>query len=302
MLELRQSTAITLKIGPALDDTDGKTAETLLTIAQADVRLSKNGGDIAQKHEATSCTHDELGIYGCPLDTDDTDTLGRFQLWVHKSGVLPIWHEYMVLTQQVWDSKYSTDRLQVDVREKGDANLALTTQEKADANTEADTALSDYDPPTKTEMDNGLAGLNDLSAAQVNAEVDTALSDYDPPTKAEMDTAHALLATAAALATAQTDLDNPGQYKADISALALQATLLTVAGYLDTEIAAIITALATAQADLDNPSQYKADVSGLATAAALATASINLACPARSVSKGKRAFRTDPSRTPSQRV
>lgn len=33
----------------------------------------------------------------------------------------------------------------------------------------------------------GLLGLNDLSAAQVNAEVDTALTDYDAPTKAELD-------------------------------------------------------------------------------------------------------------------
>lgn len=34
-----------------------------------------------------------------------------------------------------------------------------------------------------------IAALNDLSAAEVNAEVDTALADYDGPTKAELDTA-----------------------------------------------------------------------------------------------------------------
>lgn len=38
-------------------------------------------------------------------------------------------------------------------------------------NAEVDTALSDYDPPTKTEMDSGFSGLNDISAAEVNAEV-----------------------------------------------------------------------------------------------------------------------------------
>lgn len=117
MMELRQSTSVTLKIGPFLDETDGKTAETGLTVTQAEVRLSKNGGDIAQKNEATSCTHDELGIYGCPIDTTDTNTLGRLQLWVHESGALPVWHEFMVLTQQAWDSKYSTDKLQVHVVE-----------------------------------------------------------------------------------------------------------------------------------------------------------------------------------------
>lgn len=36
-------------------------------------------------------------------------------------------------------------------------------------------------------ISDAIAALNDLSAAQVNAEVDTALADYDGPTKAEMD-------------------------------------------------------------------------------------------------------------------
>ena len=38
-----------------------------------------------------------------------------------------------------------------------------------------------------------IAALNDLSAAQVNAEVDTALADYDAPTKAELDAGLAAL-------------------------------------------------------------------------------------------------------------
>jgi hypothetical protein len=42
---------------------------------------------------------------------------------------------------------------------------------------------------TKTTLD----ALNDLSAAAVNAEVDTALADYDAPTKAEMDAGFAAL-------------------------------------------------------------------------------------------------------------
>jgi len=53
-----------------------------------------------------------------------------------------------------------------------------------------------------------VAALNNLSAAEVNAEVDTALADYDGPTKAEMDAAHALLATAAALAVVDGTVDS----------------------------------------------------------------------------------------------
>lgn len=119
MQYLKQSTAVTLKIGPFLDESDGKTAETALTIAQADVRLSKNGGDIAQKTEVTSCTHDELGIYGCPIDVTDSGTLGRLQLWVHESGALPVWHEYMVIPANVYDSLFSTDKLEVDINQIG---------------------------------------------------------------------------------------------------------------------------------------------------------------------------------------
>ena len=39
--------------------------------------------------------------------------------------------------------------------------------------------------------------LNDLSSAEANAACDTALTDYDGPTKTEMDTGHGLLATEA---------------------------------------------------------------------------------------------------------
>lgn len=115
MLELKQSTAITLKIGPFVDEDDGKTAETALTISQADVRLSKNGGNMASKSQTSACTHDEIGVYNCSVNTTDTNALGRLQLFVHESGALPVWHEFMVLPANVYDSKYSTDYLQVDV-------------------------------------------------------------------------------------------------------------------------------------------------------------------------------------------
>jgi hypothetical protein len=68
----------------------------------------------------------------------------------------------------------------------------------AEVNAEVDTALADYDAPTKAEMDAGFAALNDLSAAEVNAEIDTALSDYDAPTKAEMDSGFAAVPAAVA--------------------------------------------------------------------------------------------------------
>lgn len=73
-----------------------------------------------------------------------------------------------------------------DVDSIGDAIAALNDLDAAAVNAEVDTALADYDGPTKAELDSGLAGLNDLDAAAVNAECDTALADYDAPTEAEM--------------------------------------------------------------------------------------------------------------------
>lgn len=152
---LKQSTAVTVKVGPFLDSSDGDTTEEALTISQVDIRVSKNGGAFAQSNNAAGATHDENGWYGVPLDTTDTGTLGTIVVAIHESGALAVWVEFMVVPANVWDSLFGADRLQVDVREKGDSGLALTTQEKADVNTEADTALTDYDAPTKAEMDVG---------------------------------------------------------------------------------------------------------------------------------------------------
>ena len=146
---LKQSTATTLKIGPFLDETTGKDAETTLTIAQADVRVSKNGADIIQKNESTTCTHDEIGIYGCPIDITDTDTLGRFQLWVHESGALPVWHEYTIVSANVYDSMIvGTDKLQVDTVELSSVAAASVNAEVVDVmTTDVTTEMAQVAPP-----------------------------------------------------------------------------------------------------------------------------------------------------------
>lgn len=112
---LKQSTAVTITIGPMLDDSDGNTTEDSLTISQADVRLKKNSGDFGQKNESSSCTHDELGEYDCDFDATDTNTLGRLRVVVHESGALIIDDTYIVLAAAVFDSLIgATDYLPVD--------------------------------------------------------------------------------------------------------------------------------------------------------------------------------------------
>ncbi len=82
---------------------------------------------------------------------------------------------------------------------------------------ETATIVADTNELQSDDVPGLISALNDLSAAQVNTECDTALSDYDPPTKAEMDTAHALLATPAQVNAQVLDVCNvdtfaePGQ-------------------------------------------------------------------------------------------
>lgn len=62
----------------------------------------------------------------------------------------------------------------------------LATQSSVDT---IDTNVNAILVDTSTTIPAQISGLNDLSPAEVNAEVDTALSDYDAPTKAELDAA-----------------------------------------------------------------------------------------------------------------
>jgi hypothetical protein len=112
---LRQSTAVTVVLGPFVDDTDFKTPETALTVAQADIRLSKNGGAFAQTGNAAGATHLEGGDYGVPLNTTDTGTLGTLRVRIAESGALVAWRDFMIVPANVWDSFFGATNLQVDV-------------------------------------------------------------------------------------------------------------------------------------------------------------------------------------------
>jgi hypothetical protein len=119
---LKQSTATTLLLGPFLDSTDGVTAETALTISQADVLLWKEGGTtLAQKNEATSCTHRSAGYYTCPVNATDTNTLGTLVVTVAESGAIPVRQDYTVVAANVYDSLFGagTDKLEVDIVQAG---------------------------------------------------------------------------------------------------------------------------------------------------------------------------------------
>ena len=117
---LKQSTAYTFRLGPFLDETDGKTAETGLTISQADVRLSKAGGNFAQKNESSSSSHDEIGFYICVLDTTDTNTCGELLVAVHESGALPVFKTLQVVEEHIYAALFAASAAAFDANQRVD--------------------------------------------------------------------------------------------------------------------------------------------------------------------------------------
>ena len=223
---LKQSTAYTFRHGPFLDDTDGKTAETGLTISQADVRLSKAGGDFAQKNESSASSHDEIGYYIVALDATDTNTCGELLVAVHEAGALPVFKTFQVLEETIYDSLFATSAAAFDANQRVDVAKIEGSDATDQINAACDTAMSDYDAPTKAEMDSafsttngkvdvvdgivdsilldtaeigaagaGLTGIpwNSSWDAEVQSECADALTAYDAPTKAELDSGFAAL-------------------------------------------------------------------------------------------------------------
>jgi hypothetical protein len=139
---LKQSTAVTVKIGKYVDETDGVTVEDGLTILQADVRVCKNGGNIAQKNDATACTHDEGGWYDCPLSTTDTNTLGLLKLDATVAGACPVWHNFMVVTANVYDTLCSTDTFDVNVSTQANIDFGALQKTSLNAATPAVTLVA----------------------------------------------------------------------------------------------------------------------------------------------------------------
>jgi hypothetical protein len=161
---LKQSTAATVKVGPFLDSGDGATAETALTIQKADVRLSKNGGNMAaasadQGASDVGAAHDELGYYDISLDTTDTGTLGSLRVMISESGALPVWQDFMVVPANVYDSLIGgSDYLNAEV-----AAMAADTVTASALATDA-----------VTEIQSGLAAAADL--ATVAGYLDTEIA------------------------------------------------------------------------------------------------------------------------------
>lgn len=90
-----------------VDSTDGVTAETGLTIANTDIKLTKSGGTTQVNKNSGGATHIATGDYYTVLDATDTDTVGNLHIVIGVSGALPVWVDCLVVEEAIYDAVYA---------------------------------------------------------------------------------------------------------------------------------------------------------------------------------------------------
>lgn len=167
MLFVRQSTAATITVGPAVDKTDGVTPETGLGSGTVDeIGVYKHDAtSLTDISGTTTLTHRAGGMYTATLSTSDTGTVGRLIFYMRDDDVcLPVWHEFTVLPANAYDSLVAgTDTLQSDL-----------TQYRGTACPAADTA--GY--PKVTVKDGTGTGEIDLSSGTVTVGTNNDKTGY----------------------------------------------------------------------------------------------------------------------------
>jgi len=257
--DLQANTAVDVLIGPFIDDTDGKTAETGLTISQADVLLSKNGQALAQKNNANAATHDAQGYYNCELSAIDMNTEGSLTLVVNEAGALPVRCDFMVMSQAAYLSHYGakdTGYMDVNMRAVSEDTVAADNLEAACDGTTYNIGGGVVVVASVT----GAAGSVTGAVGSVTAGVGLAdgaitAAKFDETTAFPLksaDTGATAVARTAAVDAIKAKTDNLPVDPADQSAVeaAITAAHATTDGkvdavddYVDTEIAAIVTHL-----------------------------------------------------------
>jgi len=122
MLILKEDTTVTVQFGPFVDKGDGVTLEiglgSAMDNATTGIRLSKNGGTLADRNESTEPAYDAMGFYKVILDATDTDTPGTLLITFEEAATtLPGWQTFMIMPANAFDSLFGSDKLQVDTVE-----------------------------------------------------------------------------------------------------------------------------------------------------------------------------------------
>ena len=249
---LKQSTAVDVLIGPFVDVTDGKTVEGGLTIAAANVRLSKAAQNIAAKTDATACVYDEVGMYNCELDATDTNTLGTLDLIVDDAAALTVVNRFQVIAANAYDALYGADSNILTARDVGQHlqdTVATVTSQTAFIMT---TAIAHNDAW------NGLiVSIEDVTAG---VSVSRYITDVISSTK----TIH--INTACPFVVAAGDILRIESRESPVSAGLLKATTTEVAAVTTAVLAdALATAQVLARSDAANNTDNSAKIAEINT-------------------------------------
>jgi hypothetical protein len=105
---LKESTASQVRwLGPFVDETDGDSPETALTIANTDIQIAKHAATSFSSKNSGGATHAADGMYYATFDATDTNTVGAGgRIYVNEAGAL-IWSSpFIVLAANVYDAMY----------------------------------------------------------------------------------------------------------------------------------------------------------------------------------------------------
>lgn len=131
-IPIRQNTAQIITVGPFLDKTDGVTPELSLTVTGCHITMTADTADgsaptLVIDADATASsgdndlvhiTNDNAGYYSLELTAAQTNRVGGGRLSINDDDVhCPVFHELEFLPANVFDARFGTDKLQVDLKE-----------------------------------------------------------------------------------------------------------------------------------------------------------------------------------------
>jgi len=122
MYELKTNTATRIAVGPLVDPTDGKTAETALTVTgmTVDILQMDNDGTAVNRtsfsptasggnNDMVHITNDAVGMYDLELTASQLNFLGNARLVFYDlDGFLVHWIDLQLVSAAYFDWKYGT--------------------------------------------------------------------------------------------------------------------------------------------------------------------------------------------------
>ena len=139
MYELKTNTAVRIAVGPLVDPTDGKTAETALTVTGmvVDILQMDNDGTAVNRtsfsptasggnNDMVHVTNDTVGMYDLELTAAQLNYLGNVRLVFYDvDGFLVHWIDLQLVSAAYFDWKYGTTLPNVNVTQiSGDSTAA----------------------------------------------------------------------------------------------------------------------------------------------------------------------------------